>query len=334
MDDDYKKRYMYENELKEINIAGSFSCNNNCIFCCEGDNDHKKDISSDEIKKKLIFAKKNNTSRVVFMGGEPTIRPDLVNLVRYAKKELHFKEVFIISNGRMFSYEKFAKQIVDAGVDTVLFSLVGSNSKIHDAQTRVLGSFNQLIAGVKNIKKYSNVIIGFNTTINKYNYKDLPNLANLVTSFLEPDRGFFEFIFVHPCGNALKYFDDVVPRVKDVVPYLKKAIDIGKKAKIKVMAEAIPFCYMHNYEEFVTELQMSREREKYHPYDDICDLNSSRVAVAKRKADFCKKCIFDLLCEGLWKNYANHFGFDELKPIPGKKIHSWEEYRKEFIFNR
>ena len=323
-------RYKHPNTIKEANIVASYKCNQNCIFCCEGDQNRQKEKTTKEIKEDLIRAKKNNVQRVLFMGGEPSVRPDIIELVRYSKN-LGFEEIFLITNGRMFSYEKFTKEIIEAGMNHILFSIEGHNSELHDKLTRTPGSFNQLIKGIRNVKNYGKVVVGTNTVITKINYKYLPEIANKITELLTPPWDYFEFIFVNPFGNAQKYFEEVVPRLKDIAPYIQKALEIGLRNGIKVTAESMPFCYLKNYEKYTTELQMSEERSKITPNQEITDLNKSRKEECKVKGEQCKKCRFDPICEGLWKWYGERFGCGELIPIQGKKINNWDEFRKEFF---
>ena len=45
----------------------------------------------------------------------------------------------------------------------------------------------------------------------------------------------------------------------------------------------------------------------------------------KRKAPQCEKCKYGLLCRGVRYDYVDLFGFDEIKPVPGKKIRSLKD---------
>ena len=70
---------------KRIDLKTGFLCNNNCRFCVQA---HKKkfgNISKADLKKSLRESAQEGYKAVVFTGGEVTIRPDIIELVKYAK---------------------------------------------------------------------------------------------------------------------------------------------------------------------------------------------------------------------------------------------------------
>jgi len=308
---------------QETNICVGFSCNNKCLFCCEGHNRQVRDKTTDQIVKDILNAKNGGSSRIIFTGGEPTIRKDLLKLIRFAKKQ-EFKEIFVITNGRLCSNMEFSKKLLESGLTHILFSLNGSCSKIHDTLTQVPGSFKQTLNGIKNMKKLE-ICVENNTTINKMNYKGLINIAKLLIN-LKID--YFEFIFLNPSGFAKDNFNEIVPMYSEVAPYLHKALDLGIRSNIKVTAESMPFCLMQGYEKNMTEFYMSPIREKLMPQQNIYDLNESRKKYVKIKGPNCKTCKYYCVCEGIWSEYAKRRGFAELKPILGEKIESMKELMK------
>jgi molybdenum cofactor biosynthesis enzyme MoaA len=66
--------------IERVDIKSGFLCNNRCFFCVQG---NKREIygnkTTDEVKKLLDEAIKDSDS-IVFTGGEPTIRKDIVEL--------------------------------------------------------------------------------------------------------------------------------------------------------------------------------------------------------------------------------------------------------------
>ena len=302
---------------RRLDLKVGFSCNNNCIFCAQAHKRHLGDRSTEELKKDLESALENGCTEVVFTGGEPTIRKDIFELVAYAK-DLGYKLIQIQTNGRMFYYKKFVEKIIRVGATEFSPAIHGYNSKIHESQTRAPGSFKQTITGIKNLKELGQYVIT-NSVITKINYKTLPQLARLLID-LKVDQ--FQFAFVHPCGNAWKNFDIVVPRKTEVAPFIHKALDIAKDAGYKpgqVMVEAFPFCFMQGYESFCSELYIPKE-EVRDPEMVIKQFENWRIQIGKKKFPQCKNCKFELICEGPWKEYPERFGSEEFKPVKGEKI--------------
>ncbi len=220
-------------KIKKTVIFGGYKCNNKCIFCINWD---KRDIPGGDtlqIKKEMTGAKARGSTYLEIIGGEPTIRPDIVELISFAKK-LGFKTIMMSTNGRLYSYKEFAKKILQAGLNSIVFSIHGHTARLHDSLTQVPGSFDQLREGVKNVKEVAKelnlkISMGSNTCIVKQNYKYLPKIGEYIWSLGVNNA---EFIFVDPnYGAAFKFFDKLVPKISQIAPYVQKCLDIGKKNK-------------------------------------------------------------------------------------------------------
>ena len=304
---------------KRLDIKTGFTCNNNCRFCVQA---HKKKFGNrptEDIKKDLEKARKTKCNGVVFTGGEPTIRDDILELVSYAKT-LGFKRIQIQSNCRMLSYKNFCRELINAGANEFSPAIHGHIAELHEYLTRAKGSFNQTVQAIKNLRALDQYIIT-NTVVVKPNYRYLPYLAKLLVK-LKVNQ--FQFAFVHAVGNAYTNFEQMMPWVSLAAPYIKKGLQIGIDNRIKVMAEAMPFCTMKGYEKYCSEF--------YIPPTEIRDINSydptfekTRKEQGKMKFPQCKECRYDKICEGPWKEYPEKRGSDEFKPVPGKKIRSMKD---------
>lgn len=297
--------------LKKADIKIGFLCNNNCLFCVQGD--AKKKIGSPsaaEIKRTLKQASRD-CRIAVFTGGEPTIRNDIMELVAFAKK-LKFPIIQIQSNGRMFASKNFCKKIISAGANEFALALHGHIRQLHDYLTGSPNSFRQICLGIENLKSLGQPVL-MNTVVVKSNYRHLPAIAKLLIG-LEVDQ--FQFAFVHPLGSAAKNFDSIVPRKSLAIPYLKKALDIGRYFNKKAMTEAVPACFLEGYEDCISESVMPAM--KIFEIDRIIpNFTKVRIAEAKAKGINCPKCKYFKTCEGPWKEYPKKFGWDEFVPVKG-----------------
>ena len=295
--------------MRRVDIKIGFSCNNHCKFCVQG---NKREFfpnkNTEEVKYILRDCYSEGIEGVVFTGGEPTIRKDIIELVEYARS-LKFKLIQIQTNGRMFSYATFCKMIVDVGATEFSPAVHGPNEKIHDFLTSAKGSFKETIKGIENLKKLGQFVLT-NTVITSYNYRYLPNIAKLLVD-LGVDQ--FQFAFVHIVGTAAINADWIVPRKKEIMFYVKKGLDIGIKAGTRIMTEAIPYCFMRGYEDYIAEKVIPST--KIFDYDLIVEnFTESRIKEGKSKSPNCDKCRHVNLCEGPWKEYPELFGWNEFIP--------------------
>lgn len=293
---------------KRADIKLGYLCNNNCWFCVVADKRQQGNKNTKQIKKELKEAKKR-CNEVVFTGGEATIRQDILKLVHYAKT-IGFKTIQIQTNGRMLSYLPFCKDLIKAGANEFSPAIHGHTPKLHDSLTRSKGSFKQTMQGIKNLKKLKQPITT-NTVVTKQNYEYLPQIARMLVS-LGVDQ--FQFAFVHANGNAWKNFESIVPKMSSAAPYIHKGLDIGIKAKISCMAEAMPYCMMKGYEKYISE--------NYIPLTELWELNrkdldflKTKKTLGKIKFKQCEGCKYNQICEGPWKEYPERMGTQEFRAV-------------------
>lgn len=138
-------------ETKEsFHITVNNTCNNNCVFCLETDDVKTLPVPSlDEVG--LILGKaREKTDSVLFTGSEPTMNKSLAAMIRLAK-ELAYREIRLVTNGRLLCYFDYARELLEAGLTGVIVSLHGSKKSIHDALSRTLGSFSEVIQACRNL---------------------------------------------------------------------------------------------------------------------------------------------------------------------------------------
>ncbi|MFH1510426.1 MAG: radical SAM protein [Candidatus Woesearchaeota archaeon] len=296
--------------MKRIDIKVDYRCNNNCIFCVIGEEGRKaKGVTVSEIKKELDFARQSGATEVAFTGGEPTIRKEIIELIKYAKN-LDYKSIMLITNGRMLSKKEFARKSVNAGCNKFMFSIHGIGNN-HDDLTRSPGSFKQAIQGMKNIKNLGQEMIS-DTVATKQNYKNLPEIIH---TLINHGSQICQIDFVIPSGNALKFKEIVLPRLSECAPYVHKTIDyVTNKGKSQIIVMGIPNCFMKGYETYMNEPRVpSINIVSPQSVHAEVDYNTQRKS-NKVRLDACCVCEHFIRCEGIWPNYLAQFGQGEFVP--------------------
>ena len=295
--------------MNRIDLKTGFACNNRCIFCVQGDKRKiHKNKTTEELKGLLREGRKRAAS-VVLTGGEVTIRQDLAELVACAK-ELGYEIIQLQTNARMFAYGAFADSMIDAGVTEVSPAIHGPTAEVHDALTRSPGSFEQTVRGIRRLVN-ARIPILMNSVITRKNYRLLPDTARLFVSLQVRQ---FQLAFVHALGTAAQNFEEVVPRYEDTEPFVHEALDIGVRAGITVMTEAIPYCFMGGYEQYVAE-RIIPDTTIYDADTTLENYTTYRLTEGKLKGPPCEACTMAAECEGPWREYPEHFGWDEFKPF-------------------
>lgn len=300
--------------MNRIDLKTGFSCNNHCVFCVQGDK--RKRYKNRTTEELLVLLEEHRASAdgVVLTGGEVTLRKDLPQLVEHASG-LGYKVIQIQTNGRMFAYRSLVDAVVEAGVTEVSPAIHGPNAEIHDALVDAEGAFSQTVAGIRRLVSLGIPIL-MNSVITQANYRHLPAMARL---FVDLGVRQFQLAFVHALGTAADNFDEVVPRYGDIRPYVKEALSIGIDAGLFVMTEAIPYCFMSGFEDYVAETLIPSTAVIDAEWV-VEDYTQYRLTEGKAKGPQCQECIRNPQCEGPWREYPERFGWDEFQPVAGSQL--------------
>ncbi len=153
------------------------ACNLSCRHCYINKEQHGTETLSRETMEKwlALFVDPGKKSNVIFLGGEPTMHPDLVHGIRKAK-ELGFA-VTVDSNGYLF--HDLLEKSTPAELDFLSFSLDGPDAEVNDP---IRGDGVYAIC-TANMRKA--VAAGYNVsviyTVSNLNIKHLHRMIPLLT---------------------------------------------------------------------------------------------------------------------------------------------------------
>ena len=298
---------------RRADLKTGYDCNSNCVFCVIGDKLFTGNRSTEDCLEELR-ASRATCDDVVFTGAEVTIRSDFFALVAAAKK-LGYRNIQIQTNGRMFAYRQFCERAIAAGANEFSPSIHGHVAKLHDGLTRSPGSFDQIVQAIRNLRALGQRIVT-NTVATRQNAKHLPQMARMLVE-LGVDQ--FQIAFPHPTGHAETYFDGVVPRMRDLAPFVMQALQVGIDANVRCMAEAMPYCQLPGYERYVAELHIPPTEIVYDGFV-VPDYKRDRMERGKTRFLQCAQCRFEPMCEGPWREYPAELGSDEFQPVPGPRV--------------
>lgn len=295
---------------KKVDIKIWFACNNHCTFCVQWDKRLKfKPRKLDEIKFILDSEYELWARSVVFTWWEPTVHPNLIDSIAYAKK-IWYKQIQIQSNWTNFDNIDYVKDLIGAWANEFNPSIHWFYKETHDKQVMTNWAWDRVIKWLINLNNLNQKIV-INSVITKDNYKEIPKLAKLLIKLKVTQ---FQFAFVHILWSAYKNRDSVVPKKTDIVPYVHKALDLAKKSWIPAFTEAIPYCMMEWYEWAIAETLM--------PETTVVDAEHRTNSYAEYRLDYwkikreeCKKCEKYKICEWPWKEYPDIYWWNEFIPL-------------------
>ena len=157
----------------------TYVCNNHCTFCAVGT---RTQIDGHPVRQREHLDKYRamGVTMVDFDGGEPTLNPELIPLVRYARA-IGYERINVTTNGRLCFYDDFSRMLVRSGLTTLLFSVHGADAQTHAQQVGVAEAFEQTTGGIRNALRNApaSVVLGMNITLTRGNYEKLDAVAQL-----------------------------------------------------------------------------------------------------------------------------------------------------------
>ncbi len=167
-------------------------CNLKCVHCyAKALDEHGKDaIDTAQAKAIIDDLAAYGAPVMLFSGGEPLVRKDLVELAHHAVSK--GMRAVISTNGTLITPEK-ARELKSVGLSYVGISLDGGED-IHDRFRGVPGAFKKALRGIENCQN-EGLKVGLRFTINKRNASEIPVLFDLVRDLNVPRICFYHLVY-------------------------------------------------------------------------------------------------------------------------------------------
>ncbi len=223
---------------RTLEIALDYRCNLRCLGChaCDGSGDSLAPGRAAALLREGFQA----GSRVAwFGGGEPTLRDDLLPLVRRAR-DLGYEQIVVQTNGVRLAYAAYAQALLVAGVTEVRVNAKSARADLHDALSAAPGTHALLVKALENLaskgaRVAADVLLACSTA---------PHLDETVAFFA--DRGVKRFaLWLLYAGDVGADATDVareVPCIADIVPAIERAARVARERGLELVSFHTPPC--------------------------------------------------------------------------------------------
>lgn len=227
-------------------------CNNRCVYCRVHSLPQKDIWTTSSLKSALEQMKACGAFRVQFTGGEPMMRDDLGELVRFAKKLGLF--VGISTNGH-----QIAERIEELmGVDVVFLSYEGPaqvHSRLRGAKS--VEAVDSALAALKS----AGIRVWTTTVLTRLNIGYIPEIVR----FAEEKGILANFNRLEFCLGEAGYLHPLIEEIRDLVPTreelknaIKEIIILKKKgAPIGSSLEYLNSLFEWPHDERITDAAVS-----------------------------------------------------------------------------
>ncbi len=207
-------------------------CNLKCVHCYSKseDEDYTGELSLDDGKALIDDLAGFGAPVILFSGGEPLIRPDIMDLIRHAVNAA--RRAVVSTNGTLIR-RAVAEKLHEIGLSYVGISLDGLQ-RTHDAFRGAEGAFEKAMRGIRNCQE-AGLKVGLRFTINKRNYQDIPGIFDLVDEKDIPRICFYHLVYA---GRGTQLMDEDLnhEQTRDVVDLIldrtRQLHDKGKPVEV------------------------------------------------------------------------------------------------------
>ncbi|MGH7484337.1 MAG: radical SAM protein, partial [bacterium] len=153
------------------------TCNLECVHCYASAKKSKfpGEMTTEEAKAMIDDLADFNVPALLISGGEPFIRPDILELAEYTTSK--GIRVTFSTNGTMID-EARAKRLKEIGVTYCGISIDGTE-ETHDKFRCKAGAYKETLKGIRNCRKYD-IRVGLRFTLTSQNVADIDNIFKVV----------------------------------------------------------------------------------------------------------------------------------------------------------
>ncbi len=206
-------------------------------------------VSLESLRRRLAQGRKQGLRRVVLSGGESTLHPDYLKVIRLAR-ESGYGHIQTITNGRRFCYPAFLKAAVAAGLDEITFSLHGHTADLHERLTGTSGAFVQALAGLRGALAVPGLIVSVDVVINRLN---LPILRELLEFYIGLGVREFDLLALVPFGDAWRNHQELFcdfSRPQELAQ-LHRALELSRGPGLHIWTNRLRPEYLEGFEALI-----------------------------------------------------------------------------------
>jgi len=168
------------------------TCNLHCVHCYADahDKEYEGELTTEEALRVIDDLAQFGAPVILFSGGEPLLRPDLFQLIRYAKDK-GIRGV-LSTNGTLITRE-VVRQLKEFGLSYVGVSIDGPEP-VHDRFRGKKGAFQEALQGIRNCLT-EGIRVGVRMTLTKYNYEYIDDVFRLLEEEDIPRACFYHLAY-------------------------------------------------------------------------------------------------------------------------------------------
>jgi len=291
-----------------LDLILGYDCNLACDYCTITPAMRARALSSQAVVSALRNGRGDGFDACSFTGGEPTIRADLLGLVRAAKK-LGYVRVKVQSNGLLYAQRPNLERLVAVGADDFHLSIHTHDAAAYDALVRREGAFASMCAGLQNL-----IALGLDPTValivKSDTYARLPAAIDWLADEGVTRADLWYVSLTDQNRDAI----ESLPAFRDAVPSMRAAFARARERGMDLRSLHVPHCLLGDDADRAFE--PARERVRVVTPDSTFDLSESRLT-PNTHVPACEGCPRRADCSGVRPDYLEVYGDSEIAEVRG-----------------
>ncbi len=324
---------------RQIEIQLGHMCNNRCVFCVSGQRTAMREafpVAADPIIGKLREGRDQGMRKVTLLGGEPTLQPEFLDVVR-AAVSLGYEEIVLFTNGVKTAREAFVDEILATGGNfTWRLSFQGATALSHERTTRKLGSFGKLVETLGVLRRKGQRIT-VNMCVVQSNHASVAAFPELLLPYGVRQ---VHLDMVRPLDAGVRTEDEMLamlPRYTDLAEPMTRMVEGFEAAApgFDVNIGNLPYCvaprlapWIHHDGEATLTVAVDHQDALSEAWDKYLVKRRDKV-----KPSSCRQCVFDDQCSGVFDTYQRFHGLDEFVPVTHEALVALDPAQRLFTLH-
>ncbi|MBX3273998.1 MAG: radical SAM protein [Sandaracinaceae bacterium] len=292
-----------------LDVILGYDCNLACTYCTIGPAMRARALPTERVVRAMREARARGFDEVSFTGGEPTIRADLLPLVRFAR-HVGFSRIKLQSNGLLYATRANAARLLEAGVTAFHVSIHTHEEAAYERMVRREGTFARMRDGLANLvelgtEPVADVILEAGTVAR------LPDAIRWLHGLGVRHADLWSVSLTD--ANRDNFAS--MPPISDVMPHVLAALEVADALGVRVRTLHLPRCLLgaragHAHDP-------AADRVRVLSPDDEFDLEDSKLT-PQVHVPACDGCPERGRCRGLRPDYLERFGDAEVARARGQ----------------
>ena len=294
------------------------ACNFRCPFCFAAWHEEEDgapvslqdQLSGTQWDNFLDAMHAKGNSRLTISGGEPTMHPELLKLIRKARRT-GYEAVELQTNGSLLTRDN-VRRLKKAGLTHALVSLHSHRERIFDRITVTKGLFDTVVQGIKYFLEFG-IIVDVSHVVLSLNVEDLEAYVRFLAREF-PDLHEVHLLSMHPEARAKKNMH-LWPPLSVVRDELPRMLAAAKELDVHIRMDSLegfPMCFAPGHED---QLDLT---DIVAPSDVFGDELEAFHVIQQKKVQVpkCEGCFFQRTCYGFWESYFIIHGTEGIVATP------------------